>query len=99
MPGRNDWHRRADGSATKVITSAPAFVPSGFCLPRLQQHQHDDRLFQAFAGLLDPRQATRLAIGRIAQLTARERDVLKLMTAGLNNAEIAALLILAQATI
>ena len=62
-------------------------------------------------GLLSPQVTSRVigrfvantpdrdATDRIAQLTARELEVLTLMTAGLNNTEIAATLILGQATI
>jgi DNA-binding NarL/FixJ family response regulator len=69
------------------------------------------RVVAAGDGLLSPQVTSRVisrfvanapspaSKDRIAHLTGRELDVLKLMTAGLNNAEIAADLILGEATI
>jgi DNA-binding NarL/FixJ family response regulator len=72
--------------AIRVIASGDAVVA-----PRVTR-----RLLDRFAGQLAP---PRTGDARLAQLTEREREVMVLVAQGLSNAEIAAQLVVAEATV
>ena len=76
-------------AAIRVVASGDAVVA-----PRVTR-----RLLDRFAGQLAPPRTDDARLGQLGQLTEREREVMVLVAQGLSNAEIAARLVVAEATV
>jgi DNA-binding NarL/FixJ family response regulator len=76
-------------AAIRVVASGDAVVA-----PRVTR-----RLLDRFAGQLSPPRTDDARLGPLGQLTDREREVMVLVAQGMSNAEIAAQLVVAEATV